>query len=298
MIALSLQHHASSRDFYRSTYRSAIKAEIDLPVIGAAMLLTRQDDGDWSDAATPDLVISTLKSGSVTATIDLGAGRFRRRRPVGGLLVVAPGSGSRIDAQGGHNVLSIDIPYRPLLALAPELELPPDGDFGHLHADYVRDPVISSILDRVWDEGHAPDTSRVLFLETALTCLVACLDNASRSAAPAHRTGGLTPRQMRLAVDWMTACPQYRISLSDLAAAVGLSPFHFLRSFKTSFGTTPHEYLLNLRMERAEDLLQTSRLSVTEIAFEVGYESSQSLARSFHRRRNMTPTAWRRRYRA
>lgn len=286
--------HISSGDFYRSTYSAAVAAQITLPTIGASMLLTRQEDGDWSDAATPDLVVSTLKSGAVTATVDLGAGRFRRRRPINSLLVVAPGAGSRIDAQGRHDVLSIDIPYKQLIKLAPELRLPDDGDFGAVHANYLNDPLIANILDRIWDQGREPGPDRLMFMEAALACLAACLRDADQSSMPERNTGGLTPRQQRLACDSMRASPSYRLSLSDLAAVVGLSPFHFHRSFKQSFGVTPHDYLVGLRLEAAERLLETTTLSVTSIALEVGYESSQSLTRRFHAKRNMTPTAWRR----
>lgn len=68
--------HESSGVFYRTAYASAIDAEVDLGVLGASMLVSKQHDGDWSDACTPDLVVSVLRRGTVTATVDLGAGRF------------------------------------------------------------------------------------------------------------------------------------------------------------------------------------------------------------------------------
>lgn len=286
--------HSSSGAFYRAAYAASIDAEVDLGVLGVSILVSKQHDGDWSDACTPDLVVSVLRRGTVTATVDLGAGLFRRRRRQGELLVIAPHVGSRIHAQGHHEVLAIDVPYASLRALTPDLDLPDDGDFGRLHCDYVQDPLLAALLERVWTHGREPGPASPLFIETALTMLGAALADLSRRVVPTRRNGGLTPRQMRIAVERLDGCPHYRLSLSDLAQTVGLSPFHLLRAFKTSFGITPYAYLVNLRIERAKVLLETNGRSVTEIALEVGYESSQSLTRSFQRTLKVAPSAWRR----
>jgi AraC family transcriptional regulator len=89
-------------------------------------------------------------------------------------------------------------------------------------------------------------------------------------------------------------CLHDNLSLADLSSEVGLSPFHFSRMFKRSFGLAPHRYLIRLRVERACELLESTGLSVTEIALDVGYESSQSLARVFGTEMGMSPAAWRR----
>lgn len=93
---------------------------------------------------------------------------------------------------------------------------------------------------------------------------------------------------MRLAED---------ISLVELAAEVKLSPFHFARMFKQSVGVPPRVFLTQLRVDKACELLRYSDLPVTEIAFEVGYSSSQVLARVFLKHRNTTPTDYRREHR-
>ena len=65
----------------------------------------------------------------------------------------------------------------------------------------------------------------------------------------------------------------------ELAAEAGLSVFHFARMFKQTVGVPPRVYLTQLRMEKAGELLQSTELSITDIAQEVGYSSSQVLAR-------------------
>jgi AraC family transcriptional regulator len=84
------------------------------------------------------------------------------------------------------------------------------------------------------------------------------------------------------------------IGLDELAVAVRLSPFHFARMFKHSFGVPPRAYLTRLRMEKACELLAMTNSPVAEVAFEVGYSSGQAFARVFARHHQVTPTDYRR----
>ncbi len=84
------------------------------------------------------------------------------------------------------------------------------------------------------------------------------------------------------------------VTLAELAALTGLSTFHFARAFKKSTGLPPHAYLRALRRDKAQRLLEETALSITEIAFEVGYESGQALARAFRRETGVSPGEYRR----
>lgn len=85
-----------------------------------------------------------------------------------------------------------------------------------------------------------------------------------------------------------------RVTLSQTAAVAELSPAHFLRRFKAVFQETPHQYLRRRRMEHACALLRDSRLPVTEICVEVGFESLGSFSRLFSRRFGVSPQKFRR----
>src|SRR5262249_39077144 len=73
------------------------------------------------------------------------------------------------------------------------------------------------------------------------------------------------------------------VSLDVLADLVRLSPFHFLRSFKQSFGEPPCRYWTGWRIERAKALLASRRTSVTEIALDVGLHGTSAFSATFHR---------------
>ena len=82
------------------------------------------------------------------------------------------------------------------------------------------------------------------------------------------------------------------LDLNDLAQAANLSRYHFLRAFRAAFQMTPHEYLTRKRVERARELLADSDLLVTEICFEVGFESLGSFSMLFHRIVGWSPSIY------
>src|SRR3954453_2432935 len=83
------------------------------------------------------------------------------------------------------------------------------------------------------------------------------------------------------------------LTVADLARAAGLSPAHFSREFRRTFGETPHVYLLTRRLERAAALLRSTDRSVAEICFVVGLSSVGSFTSSFTRLFGKSPTAYR-----
>jgi AraC-like DNA-binding protein len=83
------------------------------------------------------------------------------------------------------------------------------------------------------------------------------------------------------------------IDLRVMAQQAGLSRFHFVRAFHQEFQTTPHRYLQERRIERAKQLLSAGTLSVTDVCFEVGFESLGSFSMLFHRLVGQPPTTYR-----
>ena len=87
------------------------------------------------------------------------------------------------------------------------------------------------------------------------------------------------------------------LDIEALAASAHVSPAHFIRSFRETFGETPHRYLQRRRLERAMALLRESDLSVTEICFEVGFSSLGTFSRVFKSVTGESPREWRQRTR-
>ena len=72
------------------------------------------------------------------------------------------------------------------------------------------------------------------------------------------------------------------LDLATLATVAGLSKFHFQRLFKGTYGMTPAEYVSRRRLERAQDLLRATNLTVTEVCHAVGFSSLGSFSSRFH----------------
>lgn len=85
-----------------------------------------------------------------------------------------------------------------------------------------------------------------------------------------------------------------RIDAGEIADEACYSKFHFIRTFKSIYGRTPHQYLTHVRIERAKELLEQG-VSVTEACFFVGFESVASFTSLFKRRAGVTPSEYQRR---
>ena len=84
-----------------------------------------------------------------------------------------------------------------------------------------------------------------------------------------------------------------QLSVPHLAKLAGLSRFHFIRAFRAEAGVTPHQYLRERRIARAQELLVTTPMPVTEICDAVGFQSLGSFCALFKRLTGEAPAAYR-----
>jgi AraC family transcriptional regulator len=103
-----------------------------------------------------------------------------------------------------------------------------------------------------------------------------------------HR-GRLSGRRLQRAIAFIGLHLSESVRLDDVAAAAGLSTFHFARLFKKSTGLTPHRYLMNARVEKAKVLLRACDKSLTEIATECGFFDQSHMSKVFRRIAGVSP---------
>ncbi len=136
-----------------------------------------------------------------------------------------------------------------------------------------------------WDLG---DASKAAGRLAAL--LASKLQRESRSA-PAR--GGLAPWQKREVRNYIEDRLGGSVLIRDLAKLVSLSPSHFSRAFKESFGDSPHSYIIRKRVERAQTLMLSTSSSLSQIAFACGLVDQAHLCRCFRQATGTTPGVWR-----
>jgi AraC family transcriptional regulator len=119
---------------------------------------------------------------------------------------------------------------------------------------------------------------------------------AEKTDAPvpwARIRGGLAPRTLRRVREYIEANLEDRISIASLASVAGLSTFHFARAFKQSQGVAPHDYLVQRRVKRAMELLDSTELSISEIACAAGFADQSHCTRRFQQHVGMSPRDYR-----
>jgi AraC family transcriptional regulator len=155
----------------------------------------------------------------------------------------------------------------------------------------VQDPLIYQIGLSLKAELETNGSSSDLYAESAATFLaVHLLSNYStRIYKIREYVGGLPQHKLRQAIDYIQENLSENISLEAIANHIDISSYHFCRLFKQATGLSPHQYVIQQRVERAKQLLRQGKMSLSEIAIACGFSHQSHLNRHFKRITGVTP---------
>jgi AraC family transcriptional regulator len=142
-------------------------------------------------------------------------------------------------------------------------------------------------------EPHEPAPPSVPHTAVALRAHLAAA-YGSMPPPVSSQAGGLAPWQQRRAEDMLRAGVAGGVRLDEVARRCNLSLSQFGRTFKKTTGLTPHRWLVQRRLERAQDLLLWSTLSLAQIALDCGFSEQSHFTRTFTRLVGTSPGEWRR----
>jgi AraC family transcriptional regulator len=153
------------------------------------------------------------------------------------------------------------------------------------------DAFIQNILSALKAEVEHRGMGSHLLIDSLKTALAVHLLRKYCATQPklSSYTNGLSQDKLTLVKDYINAHLHQDLNLDVLAAIAQLSPYHFLRLFKQSMGVTPHQYILQCRVNQAKYLLQHSKLSIVEIAARTGFCDQSHFTRYFKRMIGATP---------
>ena len=164
-------------------------------------------------------------------------------------------------------------------------------------ASYRVDPAIQSIGRILMDDFLLTGTLPAMLIDHGRSLVAAHLFHMLEQRSRCSPIGLLPKARLRNAIDAMIANPERSFTLVELARLCNSSVFHFSRSFTAHLGFAPFAFQRNLRVQRAQDLLSTTSLSIAAISDSVGISNPTSFTRLFRRFTGQSPRRYRERYR-
>ncbi|ROZ79452.1 AraC family transcriptional regulator [Ramlibacter sp. WS9] len=158
-----------------------------------------------------------------------------------------------------------------------------------------RDEGLAAMLRSMVAEAASGSVNGQLYAESlSLGVALRLQQRAANRARVSCERGKLTAVQVERLEEWIGVHLAEDISLAQLARIAGFSPAHFVRLFKNSLGCAPYRHVLNIRLERARQLLLASDLPIAAIAVETGFASQSHLTTAFVREHKVPPGQLRR----
>jgi AraC-like DNA-binding protein len=192
---------------------------------------------------------------------------------------------------------SVTVPPEQMLSEPQAKDFQSWGFFERLQShDEVVSPVVWRIQTALHEDaitmGWLEDNLRLLLMRM-MHVQFTLYREVEQMPLARHATRLELYRRLHLARDYIHANLNRPLNLEEIAGVAHLSPYHFLRTYKQIFGQTPHKYLTQQRLERARFLLSQTRQSITDICFEIGFESLGSFSTLFQRRVGLSPRRYR-----
>lgn len=159
----------------------------------------------------------------------------------------------------------------------------------------VFDPVIARFAAQFRSEIESQSYCGSLYGESlAIAFALHLLEHHQLSARrPSRPRGKLSSLQLREIIEYIHGNLADELSLTDLAETLNLSAFHFARLFKSSLGLSPHQYVLQNRVERAKKLITATKdSSLTEVALQTGFYDQTHFGKAFKRVVGVSPKAF------
>ena len=158
----------------------------------------------------------------------------------------------------------------------------------------LQDSATASLFSLILAEIQQGAPTGTLYMDSLIHALMARVLYLNQTPVEPIRNSVLSPRILNRVLAKIEAHLAEDLSLDALATESGYSRDHFLRCFKQAMGVTPHQHLLQRRLERVQESLRNTSLSLSEIASGSGFSSHSHLSTAFRNAFGVSPSAYRR----
>lgn len=286
---------------HRETYEGRTQLLPELPIIGRLHLLQAVPGGLRSDAHPDEYELHLIQEGCLEMWVNSPDNRYT---VTGGLATLTqPGQ-----THGGvHEVLNRGRWSMLRFVLRPNSPKMTTGLTQLQCAELEKllkaitspvfsfSPSLEKCFERLMDEHRHPTVTSELMARSVLHELILWItrDYAASALNPPRRLPRYSP-PIQAAVSWLDEHVGDPVIMEQAANVAGLSESHFRRWFQKEVGFNPSDYLMHKRVEIAKDMLRRQELSITDIAMELGFNTSAYFTAVFRKRTGLTPTEYRR----
>lgn len=178
-----------------------------------------------------------------------------------------------------------------------EISIPENalGEVVHVPRRKHHDPLMLALVTKMRSVAGRDDALARLLLDSAgETLRLLIRDTYTVAPPPDAERDALPPSARASIIEFLEGSLESDISLESLARLAQMSVATFIKAFRAAFHTTPYQFLLDRRIDRAKTLLSSTRLSITEISAAVGFSTPNHFATTFRQRVGLTPRDFRR----
>lgn len=238
--------------------------------------------------------VNVTLSGCLTTQKQTATGKSERTRAsVGGICLTPAGQPIAASWDEEYEYLAIDLNPAYVVQTALEINLAPRFELLEIYK--TEDPLIQHIGLALLAEATAKEPTGRFYAESLSQTLVLHLlkNYSTANYQQANFNGGLSGYKLRRATEFINEHLEQDLSLVEIAAAAGLSQFHFARAFRRTTGLTPQQYLIQRRIELAKQLLEKGNLPLVEVSLLAGFKNQSHFTTLFRKFTRFTPKAWR-----
>lgn len=251
----------------------------------ASMQRERPFEGRFD--AIPDSLMVLHRSGPVDVTFKTNGRAVQRHLPSGGIFFLPAGRECEVTLHAPLDTIHIYLRSNLFVEKGRRFELAPLLG--------IQDPILQHLGRAMGEAVQENLTASSLFVDSIAQGMARrFLVIGERGAPKPDRTYRLSERQIGRIHEFVEANLETDLRLGAMARVCGLGTKTFLRSFRATCGTSPYQYVIAVRVERAKRLLEEQSMGLAEIALRCGFSHQEHLTRMFRRLVGQTPGRYRR----